>query len=180
MRDRLQEQLYRTNKEQRPIKVELKIPLSFKMIKEKIGGFMKKLLSLVTVMLVLVSFGIAQAGEGFSISIPMETTATAFWFPTDDTVAVGISHTVLRAAHSSLPSFSLDLDGTLAKEVNEAKDNLAGIGLKVNYHVQKATEAGFVFVPSVGVTALKNVKNFKDIALDWRVAVYGSVILYKW
>ena len=133
---------------------------------------------LILLVAVLMFAGVAQAE--INVSMPMETTATAFWFPTDDTIAVGVSHTVLRVAHTNLPKFSLDLDGTLAKEVNEAKDNLAGIGAKINYHVNKATETGFVFVPSVGVTALKNVKNIKDIAEDWRVAVYGSLILYKW
>ena len=139
---------------------------------------MHKLLILLVAVLMLGCFSTAHAE--INVSMPMETTVTGFWFPTDDTIAVGVNHTVLRVAHSNLPKFSLDLDGTLAKEVNEAKDTLAGVGVKVNYHINKTTETGFVFMPSIGLTALKNIKGFKDIAEDWKLAVYGSVILYKW
>ena len=138
---------------------------------------MKKIL--LAVVMVLCMAGFAQASE-FSVTMPMETTASGFWFPTDDTIAVGISHTVARLAYSGLPKVSLDLDGTLAKEVNEEKDNLAGIGIKINYHVQKATDTGFVFLPSLGVTALTNIKNIKDVLKDYKIAVYGTMILYKW
>jgi len=139
---------------------------------------MHKLLILLVVVLMLGCFSTAQAEV--NVSMPMETTITGFYFPTDDTIAVGVNHTVLRVAHSALPKFSIDLDGTLAKEVNEAKDTLAGAGVKVNYHINRTTETGFVFMPSIGLTGLKNIKSFKDIAEDWKLAVYGSVILYKW
>lgn len=137
---------------------------------------MKKVLLALVMVLMTACFAQAE----FSLTMPMETTASGFWFPTDNTIAVGISHTVARLAYSGLPKVSLDLDGTLAKEVNEEKDNLAGIGVKINYHVQKATDTGFVFVPSIGVTALTNIKNIKDVLKDYKIAVYGTMILYKW
>lgn len=133
---------------------------------------------LISLVLVLCLAVVAQAE--FKVEFPMETTITGFWFPSDDTVAAGVSHTALRVSHSAVPNFSLDLDGTLAKEINVAKDNLVGIGVKVTYNIKKADTTGFVFMPSVGVTALNNIQNFKTMFQDYRIAVYGTILLYKW
>ena len=67
--EKLQEELYRSGKEERPVKVELKIPLSLKAIKEKIGGFMKRFLTLLTVVLMFGCFSTAQAIEMPDLSI---------------------------------------------------------------------------------------------------------------
>jgi hypothetical protein len=109
----------------------------------------------------------------------MQTGVTGYWFPQNDTIAVGTFLTVLRVEHSSLPLWSIDLDGTLTKEVNENKDTLAGIGLKLNYNVNYTDDTGFVFVPSLGVTVMNSIKSFDTIVMDFRPAVYGSVVLYK-
>ena len=74
----------------------------------------------------------------------------------------------------------MDFDGTLAKEVNADKDNLAGIGVKLAYNIQKVDKAGFAFIPSLGITALNNVKSFKTVLQDYRIAIYGTAVLYKW
>ena len=130
--------------------------------------------------ILLVTFFAVSAQAEFKVEFPMETNATAFWFPTDDTFAMGISHTVLRVSHPDIPKITLDFDGTLAKEVNADKDNLAGIGVKLAYNIQKVDKSGFAFIPSLGITALNNVKSFKTVLQDYRIAVYGTVILYKW
>ena len=110
----------------------------------------------------------------------METNITGFWFPTDNTFAMGVSHTVLRLSHSDIPKVTLDVDGTLAKEINIDKDNLAGVGVKLAYNIQKVDKEGFAFIPSLGITALNNVRKLGSILQDYRIAVYGTVILYKW
>ena len=133
---------------------------------------------LLSLIMVLCLVGIAQAE--FKVEFPMETNVTGFWFPTDNSVAVGVSHTVIRVSHSNVDKFSLDLDATLAKEINADKDNLAGIGLKVNYNIQKADKTGFVFTPSIGITALNNVKSFATMFQDYRIAAYGTLLLYRW
>ena len=133
---------------------------------------------LITILLVM--FFAVNAKAEFKVEFPMETNVTGFWFPTDDTFAMGVSHTVLRLSHSDIPKVTLDLDGTLAKEVNADKDNLAGVGVKLAYNIQKVDKAGFAFIPSLGVTALNNVKNFKTMLQDYRIAIYGTLLLYKW
>lgn len=130
--------------------------------------------------ILLVMFFTLEAKAEFKLEYPMETTVTAFWFPSDDTFAAGISHTVLRLSHSDIPKFSLDLDGTLAKEINVNKDNLAGVGVKINYNLQKTDKTGFTFIPSLGITALNNIKSFRTILQDYRIAVYGTAIMYRW
>lgn len=142
---------------------------------------------LFVICIILCSFGIAYSadelfviGENITIKMPMESSAVGMYFPTDETIAVGLSYTAFRIQHTGLKDFSLDIDGTVAKEVNENKDTLAGIGLKVNYNVQQVDEeTGFVFVPSIGVTALNNIKSFDTVLQDYRIAIYGTMILYK-
>jgi hypothetical protein len=119
----------------------------------------------------------------FTVTSPMETNVVGFWFPSDGTFAVGLSQTFLRIEHTSIPKLSLDLDFTIAQEVNENKDTLAGIGVKLNYNSKKADSTGFVFIPSLGITALNDFaknKAFKEIAQNIRIAIYGSILLYKW
>ncbi len=145
---------------------------------------MKKVF-MVLVLLFMAGFaGYAFAQEpvekGFKLTFPQETAATAFWFPSSDSFAAGVSHTVLRVSHSDIPKFSLDLDGTLAKGVNAEKDNLAGIGIKLNYNIQTADKTGFTFIPSIGISALNNVKSFKTVFQDYRIAIYGTAIMYRW
>lgn len=121
--------------------------------------------------------------EGFKVTSPFETGAVGFWFPGDGTFAMGLSQTFLRVEHTSIPKLSLDLDATIAQEINEGKDTLAGIGAKLNYNVQKVTSTGFVFAPSLGITALNNFaknKAIKDIAQNFKIAIYGTILLYKW
>jgi len=142
---------------------------------------MKKLIiSVLVVMLLMMFVGCKKAeANDFTITVPMETGITGFWFPDDDTIAGGVSLTVMRLQHAQIEKFSLDLDGTLAKEINENKDTLAGIGVKVNYLVGQTNEAGLVFEPSIGVTLLNNVKAFEDVITGFRVAIYGNIVLYK-
>ena len=124
---------------------------------------------------------VLQTG-GFTITSPMETSAVGFWFPGDGTFAAGIAHTVLRARHEAVPKLHLDIDGVIAQEVNQDKDTLAGVGFKLAYE-SNVTKAGFTFEPSLGLTALNNFAKWKtadDILRNYRVAVYGSLLLYKW
>lgn len=136
-----------------------------------------KMFSLVLIMLFCFT-GVANAE--FKIEFPMETNLTGFWFPSNNAFAIGVSHTVLRLSHTQIPKVTLDFDGTLAKEINIEKDNLGGVGIKINYNIQKATETGFVFTPSLGITALSNIKSFATILQDYHIAIYGTLILYKW
>jgi len=146
---------------------------------------MKKILLAV---LMILCFAIpVMAADGWNVTMPFETGITAFWFPTDNTIAGGLSETVLRVKYIDanrpiLSKFSLDLDGTLAKEVNEAQDTLYGLGFKVNYHVAMTSSSGFTFEPSIGVTALRNLKGINtmsDVFKDYKIAVYGNIVLYK-
>ena len=140
----------------------------------------KRLIISVLVVMLLMLAGCKKAeASDFTITVPMETGITGFWFPDDDTIAGGVSLTVMRLQHAKIEKFSLDLDGTLAKEINENKDTLAGIGVKVNYLVGQTNEAGLVFEPSIGVTLLNNVKAFEDVITGFRVAIYGNIVLYK-
>ncbi len=117
----------------------------------------------------------------------MKTGATAFWFPSDNTIAYGVSETVLTLKyadvnHPMLSKLSLDLDGTLAQEVNVNKDTLYGIGVKVNYNTAMTNSTGVAFEPSIGITALRNMKGINsltDIYTDMRMALYGTIVLYK-
>lgn len=164
-----------------------KVSLSFKTL----GGVMKKVFKVFGVILVmslLFAFGCKEAqAEGFEISTPLETGVTAFWFPEDNTLAGGISFTALRFKYVSpnLPTLSkiaIDLDGTVAKEINETQDTLYGIGAKASYDVDVIDQTGFVFKPSLGITALRDIHGIReagDLLKDFKFAVYGTVVLYK-
>ena len=126
---------------------------------------------------------VPAALSGFSITSPMETSAVAFWFPKTGTYAGGVSHTFLRLSHSAITFMSLDFDGTLAQEVNQDKDTLVGLGAKANFNTTKNTEKGFKFLPSIGVTALNNFSKFKalkDIVQNYDIAIYGTLLAYRW
>ncbi|MEJ2700190.1 MAG: hypothetical protein P8Z70_11100 [Desulfuromonadales bacterium] len=125
---------------------------------------------------------ILQSG-GLLVTSPMETGAVGFWFPGDGSFAAGIAHTILRASHSSVPKLTLDVDATIAQEVNQTKDTLGGIGFKLGYNVIPPSQVGFSFAPSIGLTALNDFETFHtigDILTHYRIAVYGTVLLYKW
>lgn len=142
---------------------------------------MKKIAIMVILAIVALT-GTIYASD-FSVSVPMETGATAYWFPGDNTFAAGVSETVLRMKYAKLDKFSLDLDGTLAKEVNADSDTLYGIGCKVNYNIAYTNSSGITFEPSIGVTALRNMKNITkaaDLLNDYRIAIYGNMVLYRW
>lgn len=154
---------------------------------------MKKMMMMMLLIIATAGIGFADdtviAGDiqGFSITTPFETGVTAFYFPTDKTIAGGISETVLRARwvdtdFPTLSKIAVDLDLNIAKEVNEAGNSLYGPGLKVNYDVDMLNDSGFVFKPSVGITAVRNLKGLNtvaDVIKDFRVAIYGSIVLYK-
>jgi hypothetical protein len=151
---------------------------------------MKKLIMLLMVVMLIATAGMSYAGEGtdgFSVTIPLETSVTAFYFPTDNTVAGGIAETVLRVKwtdvdYPTMSKFTLDLDANIAKEVNETKETLYGPGIKVNYDVDEIDKSGVTFKPSIGITALRNAKDLNeaaDILKNWRVAIYGNIVLYK-
>ena len=126
---------------------------------------------------------IIATNEVFNVIFPMETGAVGFWFPTSGAFAAGVSHTFMRISHSDIESISLDFDGTIAQEVNQDKDTLGGIGVKFNFDVLPSDKEGFTFLPSIGVTALNNFAEFKkfdDIMDNYEVAVYGTLLLYRW
>lgn len=151
----------------------------------------KAVISLLLVLLIgIVGCKKAEAMEGtdgFSVTVPMETAITAFYFPSDETIAGGIAETVLRvkwvdSAWPTMSKFTLDIDANIAKEINEAKDTLYGPGIKLNYDVDMVNDTGFVFKPSIGITALRSLKGLNsvaDIVKDFRLAIYGSIVLYK-
>ncbi len=158
---------------------------------------MKKI-ALICMVLMLIAFAScekpAQAeeimlveGQGLSLTMPFETGVTAFWFPSDNTIAGGISETFLRVKyvdvnHPTLSKFSIDLDGTLAQEINEGHDSLYGIGIKVNYKIAMESPTGIAFEPSIGITALRNLRGINvagDIFRDYKLAIYGNIVLYK-
>lgn len=132
------------------------------------------------IIVLFVMFFAMNASAEFRIEYPAETNVTAFWFPSDNSLAAGVSHTVLRISHTDIDKFSLDLDGTLAKEINTEKDNLAGIGIKLSYNITKVDKTGFTFIPSLGITALNNIKSLKTVLQDYRIAIYGTAIMYRW
>lgn len=129
---------------------------------------------------------------GWNASFFNGTGVTAFWFPTDNTIAAGLNTNILRFKNNdpnnpTLSKISFDLDATIAKEFNEAKDTLYGLGVKVNYNQAMTSKTGVVFEPSIGLTALKSFKKTDDNKLekavdlvrDLKVAIYGNIILYK-
>jgi len=67
-------------------------------------------------------------------------------------------------------------------KVTDKLYHLSGPGLKVNYDVDMVDKSGFTFKPSIGLTTLRNIEGLNmasDILKNWRVAIYGSVVLYK-
>lgn len=125
--------------------------------------------------------------QGFSVTSPMETGITAFYFPSNKTIAGGIAETVLRVKWTdvdfpTLSKITTDLDVNIAKEVNESKGTLYGPGLKLNYDVDMVNDSGFTFKPSIGLTALRNIEGLNtatDVLKNWRLAIYGNIVLYK-
>jgi hypothetical protein len=125
--------------------------------------------------------------QGWNLTAPFETGVTAFYFPTDSTIAGGVSETVLRIRFVDvnrpiLSRLSLDLDGTLAQAVNQDKDTLYGVGFKVNYDINMYGPSGVTFEPSIGITALRNAKNISglsDLMKDYKIALYGTIVLYR-
>ena len=124
---------------------------------------------------------------GWSVTMPFKAGVTGFWFPSDNTFAGGVNLTAVSLRYNSpenptLSKMSLDLDGTLAKEFNETNETLYGLGVKVNYAKDMTSKTGVTFEPSIGVTALRNLKGvekFSDIFRDYKFAIYGNVVLYK-
>ena len=121
--------------------------------------------------------------DGFAITFPMETGAVGFWFPRDGTFAGGLSHTFMRIGHSDIPKVTVDFDGTIAQQINKDGNTLGGLGIKLNLNIKELEEKGFTFIPSLGVTALNDwtqYKTAKDILSHYEIAVYGTLVQYKW
>ncbi|MCX8070217.1 MAG: hypothetical protein N2738_06910, partial [Thermodesulfovibrionales bacterium] len=76
---------------------------------------------LIAILLLAFFVSDVKAEQKFTVTFPMETGATAFWFPSDGTYAMGLAHTFMRVQHSSLPKVQLDFDATIAQEVNNDK-----------------------------------------------------------
>ena len=164
---------------------------------------MRKIFGVLLLAVLLLGFGTAQAEEtisvtegflnvesmgpvGLQVTTPFETGITGLWFPGDDTIAGGVNFTALRVKYCdfdflTLCKIAVDLDGVIAKEVNADKETLYGPGIKVNYDIDMINDTGFTFKPSIGLTFLKNADDFdmKEVLQDWRFAIYGNVILYK-
>lgn len=175
----------------------VKIPLSIKAIRESIkGGLtkMRKFLGFLMVAMLLLT-GSAFAADtpapivekGWILTMPFKTGVTGFWFPTDNTFAGGLNVTALSvryisAENPTLSKISLDLDGTVAKEFNVANETLYGIGIKANYAKDMTSKTGVMFEPSIGITALRNLKGitaWQEIFRGYKFAFYGNVVLYK-
>lgn len=193
-------------------RIDLKLKVSFDTLKNIWRKTMKKILLVMLLTFLTVSFGMhpgpvpsctmshaylfdwmpgnahAEEVQGVSVTMPMETGATAFWFPETGTFAAGLSHTFLRVQYTdvdfpTLSRISVDLDGTIAQEVNKDKDTLAGLGIKANFNTTGLTQPGFTFLPSIGLTALNNFEKFHqadDIVDNLEVAVYGTLLQYRW
>lgn len=156
---------------------------------KKLGGFMKKIFGVFLLAVLLLVAGTAQAQEpvqGLQVTTPFETGITGLWFPGDDTIAGGVNFTAVRVKYCdfdfpTICKIAVDLDGVIAKEVNADKETLYGPGVKVNYDIDMINDTGFTFKPSIGLTFLKNADNFdmQNVLQDWRFAIYGNVILYK-
>jgi len=139
--------------------------------------------SLITILVVMFFAINAKAENKFEVTFPMETGATAFWFPSDGTYALGLAHTVIRVTHTSIPNIQLDADATIAQEINIDKDTLGGLGIKLGYKPSQGKLIGFAFEPSLGITFLNDFTKFKkveDIFTNYKIAVYGTVLLYRW
>lgn len=140
---------------------------------------MKKLMLSLLFVLVLCTTVWAE----FTVNMPMETSMTAFWFPSDGVFAMGASHTFLRITHSSLPQINFDMDVTIAQEVNQDMDTLGGIGAKIGYKPKDDVKSGLSFEPSLGITFMNNFvkfKKFDEIVANYKFAVYGTILLYRW
>jgi len=138
---------------------------------------MKKILLTVLILLMTACFAYA----GFNLSSPNETGATAFYFPSDGSVAGGLTYTGLRGQHSAIKFASLDLDGTLAQKIGADNDTFGGLGMKVNLHILE-TKAGFNFLPNIGFTWVSNLKKIslpKEFFKDLKGAIYGTLIMWK-
>lgn len=152
------------------------------MISYNNGGtkLMKKILLALTMFLMLSIPVIIQAG--FQLSNPNETGATGFYFPSDGSMAGGLTYTGLRLKHTAITFASLDIDGTLAQKIGENNnDTLAGLGFKVNFYIVP-TKAGWNFLPNIGYTGLANMKDLKlpaDLFKNLKGAIYGTLIQYK-
>src|SRR5574340_1192442 len=115
-------------------------------------------------------------GSAITITSPMETSATAFYFPTDGSYAAGICHTFARVNFTKAPKIVVDLDLTAAQSFGnqEAGSNpmLLGIGAKIGYTVKKPTTTGFSMIPSIGVTFLNDFAQYKtatDIFTNYKI-----------
>ena len=156
---------------------------------------MKKLILVVIMFLVIGGMGGSALAEdappveplGWNLTYFNGTGITAFYFPTDSTIAGGLNTNLSRVSNNDpanpfLSKLSIDLDATIAKEFNEAKDTLYGLGLKLNYAQTMTSKSGIVFEPSIGATALRNmkdIKEFSDAFRNFKFALYGNVVLYK-
>jgi len=122
----------------------------------------------------------SQASD-WTITSPKETGATAFWSPKDGTFYGGINFTALRATHAKIDWASLDLDATLAQEINKDGDTLAGLGVKVNANVKKVVEPGLSVVPSAGITVMSNFNKTefpRDTLTKVEVLIYGTFLMW--
>lgn len=140
---------------------------------------MKKILLALTMILML---AIPAYASDWSITSPKELGATAFWSPKDGTFYGGVNFTALRLRHVAINWASLDLDGTLAQEINKDGDSLAGLGVKVNTNVKQTIEPGFSVMPSAGLTVMTNFnKNEfpKNTFTKLEVLIYGTFLMYK-
>jgi hypothetical protein len=153
---------------------------------------MRKLVLAVLMFLLVMVFSIPVFAEnapvlGWDISMPFKTGVTAFYFPTNSTYAAGVSTTIVSIKNNDpinpvLSKFSFDLDATIAQEFNETNDTLYGLGMKINYEKNMISKTGVTFTPSIGVTALKNLKGVNtgaELVRDYRFAIYGNIVLYK-
>jgi len=142
---------------------------------------MKKIL--LTVLILMFTACFAYASD-WSVTSPMETGVTAFYNPGTGAVYGGVNHTILRVQHAKVTFATLDVDGTLAQEINEDADTLAGIGVKINSNLLKTkAEPGFNLMPSIGVTAMTNFDKSefpRGIISKAEVLIYGTVIMYSW
>jgi len=123
----------------------------------------------------------AQASD-WTITSPKELGATAFWSPKDGTFYGGVNFTALRLKHVAVDWASLDLDGTLAQEINKDGDALAGLGVKANTNTAKTIEPGFSVMPSAGLTVMTNFnKNEfpKNTFTKLEVLVYGTFLMFR-
>ena len=143
---------------------------------------MKKILFSLTILLMFSGLTCFAYASDWTITSPKETGVTAFWSPKDGTFYGGINFTALRATYAKIDWASLDLDGTLAQEINKDADTLAGIGIKANTNVKKTIEPGFSVMPSAGLTVMTNFsKNEfpKNTFTKLEVLIYGTFLLYK-